>query len=46
MLGQIDDAPADELEKTRRNIQAYKKNVKKYETRANEQGAKLNQGLF
>ena len=45
MLGQITDAPADELERTRRNIQEYKEKVEKYETQANEQEAKLNQGL-
>ena len=46
MLGQITDAPTSELEQARRDIQACKKNVKKYETQANEQEAKLNQGLF
>ena len=46
MLGQITDAPASELEQARRNIQVWKERVKQYETQANEQEAKLNQGLF
>ena len=46
MLGQITDAPTSELEQARRIIQERKEKVEKYETQANEQGAKLNQGLF
>ena len=46
MLGQITDAPSSELEQARGNIQKQKEWVKKYETQANEQEAKLNQGLF
>ena len=46
MLGQITDAPASELEQAEKAIRLYKENVKKYETEANEQEAKLNQGLF
>ena len=46
MLGQITDAPSTELEWTRGKIRAYKEAVEKYETQANEQEAKLNQGLF
>ena len=46
MLGQIDDAPSSELEQARRKIREYKEMVEKFETRANKQEAKLNQGLF
>ena len=46
MLGQITDAPTSELEQTRGKIQEEKGWVERYETRANEQEAKLNQGLF
>ena len=46
MLGQITDAPSSELERTGRNVREEKEWVKKYETQANEQEAKLNQGLF
>ena len=46
MLGQITDAPASELKRTRRNIRKCKEEVEKYETQANKRGAKLNQGLF
>ena len=44
MLGQITDGPTSELERTRGKIQEGKEDVEKYETRANEQEAKLNQG--
>ena len=46
MLGQITDAPTSEVEIAEEDIQLWKEKVKKYETRANEQEAKLNQGLF
>ena len=46
MLGQITDAPTSELEQARGNIRGWKEEIKKYETKANEQEAKLNQGLF
>ena len=46
MLGQITDAPSSELEQARGNIRVNKEKVEKYETEANEQEAKLNQGLF
>ena len=46
MLGQITDAPTSELEQTRGRIREYKEIAETYETRANEQEAKLNQGLF
>ena len=45
MLGQIDDAPTSELEQARRNIREWKEAVEEYETKANKQEAKLNQGL-
>ena len=44
MLGQITDAPTSELEQARGKIREWKEEVEKYETRANEQEAKLNQG--
>ena len=46
MLGEIIDAPSSELEQARGNIQGWKEDVEMYETQANEQEAKLNQGLF
>ena len=46
MLGQITDAPTSEVEQARGYIREEKEEVKKYETKANEQEAKLNQGLF
>ena len=46
MLGKIDDAPSSELEKAKKAIQECKVDVEKYETQANEQEAKLRQGLF
>ena len=46
MLGQITDAPSSELEQARGDIQGWKEDVEKYETQANEQELKLNQGLF
>ena len=46
MLGQITDAPTSELEKAKKDIRSWKKEVEKCETRANEQELKLNQGLF
>ena len=46
MLGQTTDAPTSEVEQDEEEIQLWKKEVKKYETEANEQEAKLNQGLF
>ena len=46
MLGQITDAPTSEVEPAERIIQQQKEMVKKYETQANEQEARLNQGLF
>ena len=45
MLGQIADAPTSELEQTREKIREQKEWVKIYETQANKQEAKLNQGL-
>ena len=46
MLGQITDAPSSELEQARGNIRRWKEDVEKYEALANDQQAKLNQGLF
>ena len=46
MLGQITDAPTSELEQARRYIREKKEMVERFETQANEQEAKLNQGLF
>ena len=46
MLGQITDAPTSELEQARGKIRVYKDRVEKFETEANEQEGKLNQGLF
>ena len=46
MLGQITDAPASEVEQARGKIREYKEMAETYETQANEQEAKLNQGLF
>ena len=48
MLGQITDPPSSELEWARGKIREWKEKVEKYmyETEANEQKAKLNQGLF
>ena len=46
MLGQITDAPASEVEEAERIIQQQQERVEKFETQANEQEARLNQGLF
>ena len=46
MLGQITDAPTSELKDAEKKIREQKEGVKTYETRVNEQEAKLNQGLF
>ena len=46
MLGQNTDAPMSELKDAEKAIRKQKEWVKKYETEANEQEAKLNQGLF
>ena len=46
MLGQITDAPSSEVENAEKVIREYKEDVKKFETQANKQEAKLNQGLF
>ena len=46
MLGQITDAPTSEVEQAEKDMHLWKIKVKKYETQANEQEAKLNQGLF
>ena len=46
MLGQITDAPADELVNAEKEIRRWKEKVEKYKTQANEQEARLNQGLF
>ena len=45
-MGQITDPPSSELERARGKIREYKERVEKYETEANEQEKKLNQGLF
>ena len=46
MLGQITDAPASELEQAEKAIRRWKGEVEKCETKAIEQEAKVNQGLF
>jgi hypothetical protein len=46
MLRQINNAPASQLQQAEKEIREWKEKVKKYETQANEQEAKLNQGLF
>ena len=46
MLGQITDAPTSEVEDAEKGIRKWKERVEKHETQANEQEAKLNQGLF
>ena len=46
MLGLITDAPSSEVENAEKEIRERKEIVEKYETQANEQEAKLNQGFF
>ena len=46
MLGRTTDAPTSEVEEAESLIRGYKENVEEYETRANEQEAKLNQGWY
>ena len=46
MLGEITDPPSSQVEQTRGTIWQCKEEVEKYETQANEQEVKLNQGLL
>jgi hypothetical protein len=46
MLGQINNAPASELQQAEKIIRECKEDVKTRETQMNKYEAKLNQGLF
>ena len=45
MLSRSKDAPGDQLQSAEEEIHKWKEKVEKSETQANEEEAKLNQGL-